>query len=54
MKFERKYTNDDGSVDVWHYDTTRNVSGPVKVEVGYAKKTLDEFTEKRKKKKQKA
>ena len=53
MKFERTYTNEDGSEEVWHYDTTRNPAGPIRVELGYSKKTLEELKDVRKKKKQK-
>ncbi len=54
MKFERKYTEEDGTTETWYYDTTRNTAGPIKVEITYSKKSLDEFKEIRKKKKQKA
>jgi hypothetical protein len=50
--------DDDGTVHIWYWDTTKNVSGPIRVEVQYSKEALTEFKEgrkeKRNKKKQKA
>jgi hypothetical protein len=57
-KFEWRMPDDDGTVHIWYWDTSKNVSGPIRVEVQYSKEALTEFKEgrkeKRNKKKQKA
>lgn len=53
-KFERKITDEDGSVSIWYYDKKRFVNGPVRVEMQYSQQFIDELNiGKRKKKKQK-
>ena len=54
MKFERKFIDEDGTMETWYYDKTRTLNGPVKVEITYSKISLDEFKQIRKKKKQKS
>jgi hypothetical protein len=54
-KHERKIVDDDGSVSIWYYDSTRFTNGPYKVEIQYSQQFLDEMNlGKRNKKKQKA
>ncbi len=39
MKYTKEYDNDDGSKDIWYYDTEKQLAGPYNVEVGYPRAT---------------
>jgi hypothetical protein len=45
-KYKRVYTDEDGTIMTWHYDTDRTTNGPVKVDISYPKgydfRTIDE------------
>lgn len=38
-KFERHYTNEDGSVQIWKYDLKKNPNGPYETTLEYPKGT---------------
>jgi hypothetical protein len=38
FKFNREYKNEDGSTEIWYYDSTISQNGPFQVEIKNAKK----------------
>jgi hypothetical protein len=37
-KYTREYNSDDGSTEIWHFNSEITQNGPVSVEIKYAKK----------------
>jgi hypothetical protein len=46
-KFERRYVGEDGSVEVWKFDTRKNTNGPYETTMEYPKgtKTFEQMQE---------
>ena len=47
IKFERRYVGEDGSVEVWKFDTRKNTNGPYETTMEYPKgiKTFEQIQE---------
>jgi hypothetical protein len=47
IKFERRYVGEDGSVEVWKFDTRKNANGPYETTMEYPKgtKTFEQIQE---------
>ena len=47
IKFERRYVDEDGSVEVWKYDIRKNPNGPYETAMEYPKgtKTFEQMQE---------
>jgi hypothetical protein len=40
-KFTRHYENNDGTKEIWYYDSIKTTHGPIKVEITYTSKWVD-------------
>lgn len=54
MKFERRYTDELETVEIWYFDYSKHINGPYKVDIQYSKQAIEEFKSIRNKKKRKA